>query len=268
MDQELKQRLIGAVVVTALAAIFIPMLFDDPVDNSGQAVSELTIPDQPATANQDLPDKLPSNAAEVSGIPDNELRTSDLQESDISPEEIADSDREEGVLRPENEQLIDETKWIEESAGEDEPLEETDNNQAAALKPNLRESSKNQPVGDAAPKTATASRTKTPPADSKPSPPPTAARPAADLAKAGPAQADSGLARYYIQAGFFGKKENAVSLWENLRKQGLHAFIETVPTATGSFYRLKIGPELDKKRAAAIQARLKQQNIKTFIVSE
>ena len=33
MNQELKQRLIGAVVVTALAAIFIPMLFDDPVDN-------------------------------------------------------------------------------------------------------------------------------------------------------------------------------------------------------------------------------------------
>jgi DedD protein len=44
MNQELKQRLIAAVVVTALAAIFIPMLFDDPVDNSGQLVSELVIP--------------------------------------------------------------------------------------------------------------------------------------------------------------------------------------------------------------------------------
>ena len=46
MNQELKQRFIGAVVVTALAAIFIPMLFDDPVDNSGQleATAKVTKP--------------------------------------------------------------------------------------------------------------------------------------------------------------------------------------------------------------------------------
>ena len=48
MEHELKQRLIGAVVVTALAAIFIPMLFDDPVDTSGKTVTELTIPQAPA----------------------------------------------------------------------------------------------------------------------------------------------------------------------------------------------------------------------------
>ena len=36
MDHELKQRIIGTVVVTALAAIFVPMLFDDPVDSSGK----------------------------------------------------------------------------------------------------------------------------------------------------------------------------------------------------------------------------------------
>ena len=48
MNPELKHRLIGAAVVTALATIFIPMLFDDPVDNRGQLVSEqLSIPAVP-----------------------------------------------------------------------------------------------------------------------------------------------------------------------------------------------------------------------------
>ena len=47
MDQNLKQRLIGAVVITALAAIFIPMIFDDPVADRGQMISQLRIPNEP-----------------------------------------------------------------------------------------------------------------------------------------------------------------------------------------------------------------------------
>lgn len=47
VDHELKQRIVGAAVITALAAIFVPMLFDDPLVESGKAVSELTIPEPP-----------------------------------------------------------------------------------------------------------------------------------------------------------------------------------------------------------------------------
>ncbi len=65
MDHELKQRLIGALVVTALAAIFIPMLFDDPVDDRTQQVSELTIPPVPAVATSEV---LPAKAPEDSVI--------------------------------------------------------------------------------------------------------------------------------------------------------------------------------------------------------
>src|SRR5664279_2762793 len=68
MDHELKQRLIGAVVVTALCAIFIPMLFDDPVDNSGQLVSELNIP-VPVDSGVDVAGKLPSSADQALGLP-------------------------------------------------------------------------------------------------------------------------------------------------------------------------------------------------------
>ncbi len=47
MDQELKQRLIGAAVVIALAIIFVPMVFDgDGAGQKNQKIS-ITIPDQP-----------------------------------------------------------------------------------------------------------------------------------------------------------------------------------------------------------------------------
>ena len=61
MNQELKHRLIGAVVVTALATIFIPMLFDDPIDDTGQLVSELKIPTEPLKSGENPENKSPDN---------------------------------------------------------------------------------------------------------------------------------------------------------------------------------------------------------------
>lgn len=55
MDQDLKQRLVGAIVITSLAAIFVPMLFDDPVDESGKMISELKIPDAPPSFLSETP---------------------------------------------------------------------------------------------------------------------------------------------------------------------------------------------------------------------
>ena len=93
MDQELKQRLIGAVVVTALAAIFIPMLFDDPVDQSGQVVSELVIPAAPVKASEDAANKLPANADEVLAQPDQGLTQEETEATINEPSDtIAQSD--------------------------------------------------------------------------------------------------------------------------------------------------------------------------------
>ena len=75
MNHELRQRLIGAVVVTALAAIFIPMLFDDPIDNSGQIVSELVIPATPVNTGEESANKLPTGANQVLNKPDAESET-------------------------------------------------------------------------------------------------------------------------------------------------------------------------------------------------
>ncbi|MBK8816069.1 MAG: SPOR domain-containing protein [Methylococcaceae bacterium] len=77
-------------------------------------------------------------------------------------------------------------------------------------------------------------------------------------------KATTKLVRYSIQAGSFSKKENAQALVDKLRKQGLAATLST----KGSLFRVKIGPELDKKKAADIKAKLDKQNISSLVTSE
>lgn len=58
MDPGLKQRLVGAAVLVALAVIFLPMLVKGPAPDSGVSDVSLELPDrprQPETATRDLP---------------------------------------------------------------------------------------------------------------------------------------------------------------------------------------------------------------------
>ncbi len=70
MDQEFKQRLIGAVVITSLAAIFVPMLFDDPIDETGKMISELKIPESPINSVNSKTASIPNSINEVISLPD------------------------------------------------------------------------------------------------------------------------------------------------------------------------------------------------------
>ena len=129
MNQELNQRLIGAVVVTALAAIFIPMLFDDPVDNSGQLVSELVIPATPVNTGEESANKLPTSANQV------------LNKPDVGPETVVNTEEEAELSvdkqLPPDEPLDDEPQadieaGIEQSVDEpDRPIDEPANDSSA-----------------------------------------------------------------------------------------------------------------------------------------
>ena len=77
MDPILKQRLVGATVLTALAVIFVPMLFDE----SGNApdVSDFEIPE--------IPDRIARNPVEPpTHIEDIEPKSASLSTSDSTPE--------------------------------------------------------------------------------------------------------------------------------------------------------------------------------------
>lgn len=86
MDQELKQRLVGAVVITALAAIFVPMLFDDPVDETGKRINELEIPSLPERLEDGQSFTMPGSSEEVINLPVRKQLKVATPESDQVPE--------------------------------------------------------------------------------------------------------------------------------------------------------------------------------------
>jgi DedD protein len=271
MDQELKQRLIGAVVVTALAAIFIPMLFDDPVDNSGQVVSELIIPEAPIV--EDNVDRLPANAEQVlnkekgepaSAYPDKPLNETEIAQAELSQEELnypgpADTEGaqdveivEEAAQVVEEEPAVAQPQIIPENTRQEKPA---DAKAQAVVKKPVRE-----------PKTAAAAKSVS---EESVYEKPIEGKKPAEQQKTAPVKSGSGLSRWYIRAGSFSREENATALWSELRKQGFPVSLETAQVNGKTLYRLKVGPELDQKRAIAMQEKLNKQNkIKSILVSE
>ncbi|MDP3332849.1 MAG: SPOR domain-containing protein [Methylococcaceae bacterium] len=304
MDHELKQRLIGAVVVTALAAIFVPMLFDDPVDNSAQLVAEQAIP-LPASSAGDTAAKVPNSAEQVLASPespasaeDNAVLSDEIDDSQVKPANSDDALYAEtpGYSDEGAEAIVDEPKTERPKSAKGKLTAPTTNaavpaaaipDQAAKKAPKAKvtpnaaeqellkkvQSAKLQQDIAAETKTAVpAKKTDTAPvakevtaqsnqakaiaaAVNEAKKPEVAAKPAAPV-------------RWYIQVGSFSKKENATSLWEGLRAQGLPASLDAVQTTKGTTYRLRVGPELDAKKAAAMKAKLDKQNISSILVSE
>jgi DedD protein len=332
MDHELKQRLIGAVVVTALCAIFIPMLFDDPVETNGELVSELKVP-APTDTEAGVASKLPTGADQVLKLPDAELSSNetagDTLESTGAEEEAAEP--EVGQLKPghSGDGLYAESAgYTQKGAAEEPAVDEApkayskQSQEAASGKSSLAEVAKSltpktqgrvshsEVVANEAVKIKKATETVKPSTVKKPEKiaGSSFAHEVAEGGKAGigqpvietlpvagkedgvkqssaakslaasvaeakkpsvvPPKVPSKLVRWYIQVGSFSKKDNAMSLWDSLRDQGLPASLDTVQTDKGTAYRLRVGPELDEKKAAAMKSRLDKQNIKAILISE
>lgn len=295
MNQELKQRLIGAVVVTALAAIFIPMLFDDPVDDSGQAVSELSIPKAPGNG-EEMSEKPPANAEQVltTANPQTEQETPDGTQENAGTEENSEqatSNQDASSEPSDGEGLADTSGDLPTQSGnetEDERPAEDESSVSLdtgvveeAETPSITRHESSKPKQISTPKPladdVVIKKTKSPAKQTETSKPKQSATIKAEpkttdktvKTVSKPLKPSPELGRWYVQAGTFSKKENALSLSENLRKQGLPVKVETVQLAgKGTLYRLKIGPELDKKRAIAMKATLDKQNIKSILVPE
>ena len=103
MDQVLKQRLIGVAVLTALAAIFLPMLFENPVEPSETAVSELSLPPMPDAEFAESDKDLPSLTQAKEPIPDEEalaVADEEIYTIEDAPEPAAESPENPPVLKP------------------------------------------------------------------------------------------------------------------------------------------------------------------------
>jgi len=161
MDQDLKQRLVGAVVITALAAIFVPMLFDDPVDESGKMISEIEIPNEPVFSQEYNAENISSN------IDDVELPKSlPLKEKRIVQKPVAS------------------------------------------------------------------------------------------------------MGSWFVQVGIFGNEGNAYTFRDKIRSQGFPVTVTTISAKNGVLYRVRVGPELDKKRAEKMKEKIQRLNgLKGILIS-
>jgi len=100
MDAGLKQRLIGAAVLVALAVIFLPMLVKGPAPDSGVSDLSMRVPDAPESGYRtvDLPLVVPADAPQggVLGVPgpldDDQLATVDTATAPPAAERPAGDD--------------------------------------------------------------------------------------------------------------------------------------------------------------------------------
>lgn len=189
-ENQLKQRIVGAIVLVALAVIFIPMLL------SGDREEDLAI------VESNIPPR-----------PDNVERVRTLQ---IEP---------------------------------DQPL--------LPAEPPAR-----TPVDEQTP--ATDSQ---PAADTKPEP---ESEPVTETPEAGnetPSSAADSKA-WAVQVGSFSKQSNALGLRDRLRDSGYRAFVEKVSTGKGDVYRVRVGPEVSRSKAEALQKELEAKlKLKGLVVT-
>ncbi|WP_313458495.1 SPOR domain-containing protein [Stenotrophomonas sp.] len=90
MDTPLKQRLIGAIVLVALAVIFLPMLVKGPAPDSGVANVPITAPEAPADGQfqtRELPLVAPAGGA--TGLQGAASNTAPLNEAAATPADAA-----------------------------------------------------------------------------------------------------------------------------------------------------------------------------------
>ncbi|HEU0152982.1 MAG TPA: SPOR domain-containing protein [Arenimonas sp.] len=234
MDSALKQRLIGAAVLVALAMIFLPMLLKGP-DVSGPDAAEVPL-DMPAAPDQafetrEVPLTLPAPEAPDGGV----LGLSPRPVASDDPNAVATVDQ--TALPPARTEVAPEP--------EDGPLAAVD---AATGLP-----------APAAPSAPDPTPAPTPAPTPTPEPVVTAPPPAPAAAPAPALPAATAGGRYMVNVGSFSNLANARSLADKLRSRGLPLTSESVDVAGKPAMRLRVGPYGD--RTAAEAARLRVESV-------
>ncbi|MBD9356544.1 SPOR domain-containing protein [Methylomonas albis] len=273
MDQELKQRLIGAAVITALAAIFVPMLFDDPIDETGKSINELKIPELPAKAQDVEIMPLPEKVEEVA----ENLPAANAPKQQVKALEEGEAEAELEAPKPQVKLSAKDTAPVQRNLpaaksaapaaavaqfGE-EPAEAEDE-PPVVNKPVKLPAPAVQPLQAVSP-TPKVLKPVNKLSELKAEVAPTS--PVTTASKAQPAAAEESN-RWYLQVGTFSQKPNAVSLQENLKQQGFAASVREVASDKGAVFKVRIGPIVDKVKAQAVKAKLAQINVNSFVSAD
>jgi len=231
MEERLKQRLVGAAVLVALAVVFVPILLDVP-EEIREDVSAISI--------TEIPDR-PSSRIEPSVVTALELPETPRLDAEVERERNRQAS---GASVEDHGVHADVPARVSISATSEESAD------AGAVVPTAPE----------APASASTSlrpeRSEAPVAGSSV----TAARQPDDASEqhvpVAPATVTEG---WIVQLGSFRKAENARSLRKRLRAKGYPAFVESGTTARGEVSRVFVGPMLDRGQAKDSAAKLRRE---------
>jgi len=223
--------LAGAVVIVALVVIFVPMLFEE--DSLAPSLDQSIIPGEP-----DLGDRF--GAAPPLQLP---LEGSDGLADDPAESETGASMGGDSDVQP---------------AGAPGQIDL----QLPALPSRSAEPEPDRPARQAAQKPAAPSK---PPSAPPQKPAVVKQKPVAPIAPP-PRGPSDGMPSWVVQVASLGAIEKANGLASKLKKSGFSAFVEKAEVRGKTYYRVRVGPELDRANAERTAAMLRQrQKLDTLI---
>lgn len=224
MEEGAKRRLVGATVMVVLVVIFLPMLLEEE-SQSPVSEREMSIPPRPDFEqgfNSSVFDG--TNTPPVSAIPEYREPESDLSSGpqELAPPALFDTP---ATAEPE---FSEQPALQPDSAPEPTPALVEESTPAAKPKPEAKSAAVPEP-----------------PSAQPPEPPPT------------PTPASTGLSSWVIQVASLRERARAYSLVQDLRTKGFPAYIEEAQVRQKLWHRVRIGPEVERKRIESLAASLR-----------
>lgn len=249
MDTHLKQRLVGATVLMALVIIFLPMLLDERPSVDEQ-LADTNVPDQPhhELSTDVLPtadiDEAQNQFESQSGV--TALGTAEEQEApETAPDEqggVTAVEEAVSVEAPGEETVAAAVEQADSSSGNAVDRQETPKDTGVVEAQSAEQGAQAQSGNDRS-----------------------TAQAGGDTASASESVADAqpetreGLTAWVIQVGSFSTQAKADTLLNKLKAGGFPVFSEQAYVNKKNVYRVRVGPELDRKNAETLQARMKKE---------
>ncbi len=92
------------------------------------------------------------------------------------------------------------------------------------------------------------------------------AEPEADLVPEGPRPVPAGTISWVVQVASLGSPDAAKGLRDKLRAKGYTAFVEQATVNDKQYYRVRVGPEVERTRADRLAAELQRETSSTPLV--
>ena len=223
MEQRLKQRLVGAIVLVSLAVVFVPILFDSPreLNEDYPAAPVAEIPERPQV-EADAPARITIEAPETPRLDAEVERGRQASNADAA-------DRRASTEAPASSSSLEASAPASGASG-----------QPASARRSDASSARSEPA-TARPDTTSGKKQ-------------TAGAPAA--AGGSSAAASNG---WVVQLGSFRMAENARALHRRLQARGYPVLVEPGPSAQGEVFRVFVGPMSRRKQAEDSAAKLRRE---------